>query len=316
MSEEKKYNSLGPKTFWCRATPEQQSELRNLCRANNVNTDGGGWGGLGSDAYSWWTTLAHTGPSVAAAMSAHRTAEIVSFHEFRRRIIEAENNQPKPDTEPSQLSQLSRIKAHLERGESITPIDALNLYGCFRLGARINDLRRLGLPVETEMITSGRAVREIQHEEMKKNDNLETPAWVTDALGAFDTDPCAGPRTTIGRKHNYALERGQDGLELPWEGVVWCNPPYSHKEVWIDKMISHDNGVLILPERGSAPWFGPLAEHCGVYFVLGKKINFIGGPSSNPLGSVLFPFGHAGRARLHLTNLPGHFVEVVKFNPR
>jgi|HubBroStandDraft_4_1064222.scaffolds.fasta_scaffold81941_5 hypothetical protein len=29
----------------------------------------------------------------------------------------------------------------LKRGESITPIDALQMFGCFRLGARIFDLR-------------------------------------------------------------------------------------------------------------------------------------------------------------------------------
>jgi len=35
----------------------------------------------------------------------------------------------------------------------ITPIDALNLYGCFRLGARIWDLRDKGHDTKTEIIT-------------------------------------------------------------------------------------------------------------------------------------------------------------------
>jgi hypothetical protein len=36
------------------------------------------------------------------------------------------------------------ILEHLRKGNSITPLDALNRFGCFRLGARIWDLRKQG----------------------------------------------------------------------------------------------------------------------------------------------------------------------------
>lgn len=81
-------------------------------------------------------------------------------------------------------------------------------------------------------------------------------------------------------------------------------------------MIEHGNGILLLPERGSAPWFGPLAMYCGRYFVMGKKINFIGGSSSNNVGSVLFPFGDEAIAKIKNSGLSGHFVNVEYFNPR
>lgn len=150
---------------------------------------------------------------------------------------------------------------------------------------------------------------------MKKNDALQTPPWVYEPLGPFDLDPCSGLNTKIA-KVNWAIETGMDGLKNEWFGTVWCNPPFSQKELWADKMIRHGNGFLILPERGSAPWFGPLAEKCGRYFVMGKKINFIGGPSSNNLGSVIFPFGQPAIGRLFESGLPGHFVEVLKFTKR
>lgn len=35
----------------------------------------------------------------------------------------------------------AQILEHLKSGESITPLDALRMFGCFRLGARIWDLR-------------------------------------------------------------------------------------------------------------------------------------------------------------------------------
>ena len=151
--------------------------------------------------------------------------------------------------------------------------------------------------------------------ELKKNDILQTPTWVYEPLGPFDLDPCAGKETNIG-EINWWDGRGQNGLISEWFGFVWCNPPFSQKELWAKKMIEHGNGILILPERGSAPWFGPLAEAAGMYFTMGKKINFIGGSSSNNLGSVLFPFGARARGRISMSGLPGHFSKVISFTPR
>lgn len=150
---------------------------------------------------------------------------------------------------------------------------------------------------------------------MSKNDNLQTPDHITGALGMFDLDPCAGASTMIGRV-NWWDGRGEDGLSRDWFGTVWCNPPFSQKSVWIDKMTGHGDGILILPERGSAPWFGPLAQKAGRYFVLGKKINFVGGSSYNNVGSVLFPFGDESVKKIVDSGLPGHFVEVSWFVPR
>lgn len=46
-------------------------------------------------------------------------------------------------------SQNAAIKAALLKGEVITPLDALQRFNCFRLSARIWDLRNdYGLPIE------------------------------------------------------------------------------------------------------------------------------------------------------------------------
>jgi len=58
-------------------------------------------------------------------------------------------NKKKPENTESQKVM---ILAHLKSGKSITPIEALNKYGCFRLGARILDLRNDGFNINTEMI--------------------------------------------------------------------------------------------------------------------------------------------------------------------
>lgn len=53
-------------------------------------------------------------------------------------------------------TQKDQILRHLLRGESLTPIEALGLYGCFALSQRIGELKRQGYAIETEMVTNGR----------------------------------------------------------------------------------------------------------------------------------------------------------------
>lgn len=50
------------------------------------------------------------------------------------------------------MSQLESVRKHLVKNGSITPMQALNLYGCYRLGARISDLRNAGVNISTERI--------------------------------------------------------------------------------------------------------------------------------------------------------------------
>jgi len=50
------------------------------------------------------------------------------------------------------VSQCKDIKAHLTAGHSLTALEALQRFGCFRLAARINDLRAEGMKIGTRMI--------------------------------------------------------------------------------------------------------------------------------------------------------------------
>jgi len=50
-------------------------------------------------------------------------------------------------------TQNQQIKAYLTKGKSLTPIDALNKFGCFRLSARIKNLRDEGLNIVTKFVT-------------------------------------------------------------------------------------------------------------------------------------------------------------------
>lgn len=49
-------------------------------------------------------------------------------------------------------SQNAKILAHLSRGGTINPMQALKKYGCFRLASRIMDLRMDGHNIVSEMV--------------------------------------------------------------------------------------------------------------------------------------------------------------------
>jgi hypothetical protein len=46
-------------------------------------------------------------------------------------------------------SQTTQIRSHLNRGWKLTPLQALEKYGCLRLAARIADLRNEGMKIAT-----------------------------------------------------------------------------------------------------------------------------------------------------------------------
>ena len=53
------------------------------------------------------------------------------------------------------MKQTDAIRSHLLAGHAITPLEALDRFGCLRLAARIRDLRAHGLDIET--VTQRRA---------------------------------------------------------------------------------------------------------------------------------------------------------------
>jgi hypothetical protein len=51
------------------------------------------------------------------------------------------------------MTQAQRILIYLKTGKSLTPLEALKKFGCFRLAARIADLRSQGHTIWTNYIT-------------------------------------------------------------------------------------------------------------------------------------------------------------------
>jgi hypothetical protein len=67
------------------------------------------------------------------------------------------------NSDVSKRSQCDMILDHLQKGYSITPMEALNRFGCFRLGARIYDLRRQGYLIEDRLVNTSGGKRVAQY---------------------------------------------------------------------------------------------------------------------------------------------------------
>lgn len=52
------------------------------------------------------------------------------------------------------MTQTTEILQHIKLFGKITPLEAFNLMGCFRLASRINELRREGHDIKTTMVES------------------------------------------------------------------------------------------------------------------------------------------------------------------
>jgi len=60
-------------------------------------------------------------------------------------------------------SQTKQIQSHLNRGWKLTPLQALQKYGCMRLAARIAELRDEGMNIITRKVTrNGKTFAEYQ----------------------------------------------------------------------------------------------------------------------------------------------------------
>lgn len=108
------------------------------------------------------------------------------------------------------------------------------------------------------------------HTGKNKTDDWLTPPEIVWGLGMFDLDPCACavPRPWPTAKQHYS----EKGLEKPWFGRVWLNPPYSQVKLWIAKLASHGNGIALIFARTETRYFVKHVwkQASAVYFIYGR----------------------------------------------
>jgi phage N-6-adenine-methyltransferase len=147
------------------------------------------------------------------------------------------------------------------------------------------------------------------YEKAGESDEWYTPKYIFDALGVeFDLDvaaPPEGPRYVPARRW-YS----EGSLEKEWEGFVWMNPPFGHqrhKRSWLNKFIEHGNGIALVPDRTSAPWWQEAVIHMECCVFVKGKIKFErpdGSIGKSPgTGTCLFGIGNEAQRALSRSGL-------------
>lgn len=122
-----------------------------------------------------------------------------------------------------------------------------------------------------------------------------TPPSLFERLGLeFDLDPASpNPPVPWVPTNRFYWE---DGEKLPWEGRVWLNPPYGPAAVpFIDRMIEHNDGLMLLPARTETRAFQRAAAAARMVVFLRDRLHFVrpdGTQARAPFASALMVFGH------------------------
>lgn len=125
-----------------------------------------------------------------------------------------------------------------------------------------------------------------------------TPRWLFDAMGVeFDMDvasPEAGPVPWVPARR--FVTPSEDGLVVPYEGLVWCNPPYGKLTApFLGRVHAHGNGLALVFARTDTRWFHAHVATAYSILFFNKRIRFVdreeregGSPGA---GSMLVAYG-------------------------
>lgn len=142
----------------------------------------------------------------------------------------------------------------------------------------------------------------------RDGDEWYTPAVYIEAarkvMGGIDLDPasCAAANETVKAIAFYTL--ADNGLERPWEGRIFMNPPYSETDKWVSRLLwMHANGMLdqaivLANAKTETAWFNDLWDVAGTVCLVRSRIAFVPGDGGNAAtgrhGSAIFYIGPNG----------------------
>jgi site-specific DNA-methyltransferase (adenine-specific) len=130
------------------------------------------------------------------------------------------------------------------------------------------------------------------------NNGWETPVGLakslSDAVEGFDLDPCAATtdRRKARVKARVLLTAEDDGLNAPWRGRVFVNPPYSRGlSDWIRKCVMESQRgclvVALIPARPDTSYWHDLVAGKADIFMLRGRLKFGDADNSAPFASAV-----------------------------
>ena len=141
-----------------------------------------------------------------------------------------------------------------------------------------------------------------------------TPPEIIHALGKFDLDPCAPVnRPWPMAANHYTIE--DNGLQQPWFGRVWCNPPYdSNMAAFVRRCVEHRNATLLTFARTETKVFQELIfpNAAAMLFIAGRlRFYHSTGEQAGTAGapSVLIAFDEYNAAMLAQSGIRGKYIQ-------
>lgn len=142
------------------------------------------------------------------------------------------------------------------------------------------------------------------------SDEWYTPAHVFEAMGVrFDQDVASpGAEVVPWIPADFHITPDMDGPQVSgaWQGFVWMNPPFGKRGAlapWLEAFFRHGNGVALVPDRTSAPWWQDYAPRADLALQVRSKLKFVSGdgkPNNSPAqGTTLLAAGPQGIRALH-----------------
>lgn len=115
-------------------------------------------------------------------------------------------------------------------------------------------------------------------------DRLMTPEYLYDyfdGIYSFTGDACANGEDES--RHANFLSPEDDALNTSWKPLgtsIWCNPPYSQQEAWVDAAIQnaeqHDLQVaMLLPTFNGQSYWEKIADKLFIMVNIIGRIDFI-----------------------------------------
>ena len=139
-------------------------------------------------------------------------------------------------------------------------------------------------------------------------DEWYTPPHVFEAMGARSDMDVASPGAEVVPwiPAAYHITREIGALQVGWLGAfVWMNPPFGARNglvPWLEHFFAHGDGVALVPDRTSAPWWQTYSAKADAILFVSPKLKFIGAdgkPGKSPAqGTTLLAAGARGVAAL------------------
>ena len=83
-------------------------------------------------------------------------------------------------------------------------------------------------------------------------------------MGGIDLDPASDAEAQKVVKAERFYDEEVNGLQQPWQGRIWLNPPWSDPQPWLEKLIVEkvDQAIVLTTNATETEWFQDF-KSCG-----------------------------------------------------